>query len=94
MTDALVLEGSGGTITVSGGALERLVRRAAEEVDGVTVRKRGTSVTPERVTVGLTVRYGVVLPVVAQAVQERVAETLRTACELRAAVDVSVEELA
>lgn len=93
MSDELVVQGSGGTITVSGAVLDRLVRRAAEEVDGVTVRRRGTSVTPERVTVGLTVRYGEVLPVVAQAVQERVTETLENACELRPAVDVSVEEL-
>jgi uncharacterized alkaline shock family protein YloU len=93
VSDALVLEGDGGTITVSGSVLDRLVRRAAEEVDGVTVRRRGTSVTPERVTVGLTVRYGEVLPVVAQAVQERVTETLHSTCELRPAVDVSVEEL-
>jgi uncharacterized alkaline shock family protein YloU len=93
VSDELVLEGSGGTITVSGGVLDRLVRRAAEEVDGVTVRRRGTSVTPERVTVGLTVRYGEVLPAAAEAVQRRVVETLRIACELRPAVDVSVEEL-
>jgi uncharacterized alkaline shock family protein YloU len=93
VTDELVLEGNGGTITVSGAALDRLVRRAAEEVDGVTVRRRGTSVTPERVTVGLTVRYGEVLPVVAHTVQERVTETLLNACELQPAVDVSVEEL-
>jgi uncharacterized alkaline shock family protein YloU len=93
VSDELVVQGSGGTITVSGTVLDRLVRRAAEEVDGVTVRRRGTSVTSERVTVGLTVRYGEVLPVVAQAVQERVTETLLNACELRPAVDVSVEEL-
>jgi uncharacterized alkaline shock family protein YloU len=34
-----------------------------------------------------------VLPIVAQAVQERVTETLENVCELRTAVDVSVEEL-
>lgn len=93
MTDALVIESGGGTITVSGAVVDRLVRRAAEEVDGVTVRKRGTSVKGERVTVALTVRYGEVLPAVAEAVQQRVAETLRSACELEPAVDVSVEEL-
>jgi uncharacterized alkaline shock family protein YloU len=94
MSDALVLEGSGGTITVSGGVLDRLVRRAAEEVDGVTVRRRGMSVKGDRVTVELTVRYGEVLPTAAEAVQRRVAEALRAACELDPSVDVTVEELA
>ena len=94
MSEKLVLDGDGGTITVSGAALDRLVRRAAEEVDGVTVRRRGTSVARERVSVALTVRHGVVLPVAAAAVQRRVADVLRAACELDPAVDVTVEELA
>jgi uncharacterized alkaline shock family protein YloU len=93
MSEDLVLEGSGGSITVPGGVLDRLVRRAAEEVDGVSARKRGTSVSRERVTVGLTVRYGDVLPVAAEAVQRRVVQALREACELEPVVDVSVEEL-
>jgi uncharacterized alkaline shock family protein YloU len=95
VTDSIVIEGvGGGTITVSGAVLDRLVRRAAEEVAGVTVRKRGTSVKEERVAVSLTVRYGEVLPAAAEAVQQRVAEALRSACEVEPAVDVVVEELA
>ena len=93
MSDALVLEGSGGTITVSGGVLDLLVRRAAEEVDGVAVRRRGASVNGDRVRVELTVRFGEVLPVAAEAVQRRVAEALRAACDLDPTVDVTVEEL-
>lgn len=93
MSDAIVLDGDGGTIRVSGGVLDRLVREAAEEVDGVAVRRRGASVGRERVSVELVVRYGEVLPAVAEAVQRRVFETMRTVCELEPEVDVVVESL-
>ena len=84
----------GGTITISGHVVDRIVRRAAEEVDGVKVRRRGVDVKKGRVTVGLDVRYGEPLAAVGEDVQARVAESLRGSCDLEpAAVDVSIEEL-
>ena len=94
MTDALVISEDGGTITIAGDVLDRIVRRAAEEVDGVKVRRRGIEVKKGRVAVGLDVRYGEVLAAVGEDVQTRVAESLRASCGLDpAAVDVSIEEL-
>ena len=94
MTDALVLTESGGTITIAADVLDRIVRRAAEEVDGVKVRRRGLDVKDGRVTLQVTVRYGEVLAAVGEQVQTQVAESLRSSCGLdAAAVDVSIDEL-
>jgi uncharacterized alkaline shock family protein YloU len=94
VTDALVISEDGGTITIAGDVLDRIVRRAAEEVDGVKVRRRGIEVKKGRVAVGLDVRYGEVLAAVGEDVQTRVAESLRASCGLDpASVDVSIEEL-
>lgn len=94
MTDALVLTESGGTITIVGDVLDRIVRRAAEEVDGVKVRRRGLDVKEGRVTLPITLRYGEVLPATAEQVQARVAESLRASCGLDpSAIDVSIDEL-
>jgi len=94
VTDPLVVSEDGGTITIAGDVLDRIVRRAAEEVDGVKVRRRGVEVRSGRVTVALDVRYGEALAAVGEDVQARVAESLRASCDLQpAAVDVSVEEL-
>jgi uncharacterized alkaline shock family protein YloU len=94
VSDPLVVRGRDGTITVPGGVLDRIVRRAAEEADGVKVRRRGVSVKDARVTLSLEVRYGQVLPAVAEDVQRRVAMSLRGMCRLDpAAVDVTVVEL-
>jgi uncharacterized alkaline shock family protein YloU len=94
VTDALVLTESGGTITIVGDVLDRIVRRSAEEVDGVKVRRRGLDVKDGRVTLPVTVRYGEVLPAAAEQVQARVAESLRSSCGLDpSAVDVSIDEL-
>jgi len=94
VTDALVVAEEGGTITIAADVLERIVRRAAEEVDGVKVRRRGIDVKKGRVAVELDVRYGEVLSAVGEDVQARVAESLRASCGLDpTAVDVSIEEL-
>lgn len=94
MTDALVLGGPGGAITIAGDVLDRIVRKAAEEVDGVRVRRRGLDVKDGRVTLPVDVRYGEVLAAVGEQVQSRVAERLRASCGLDpSAVDVSIEEL-
>jgi uncharacterized alkaline shock family protein YloU len=94
VTDPLVMTEDGGTITIAGDVIDRIVRRAAEEVDGVKVRRRGIDVKNGRVAVELDVRYGEVLAAVGEDVQGRVAESLHASCGLDpAAVDVSIEEL-
>ncbi len=93
MTDSLVVAEPDGTVTISGAVLNQIVRRAAEDVDGVRVRRRGIAVKDSHVTVEVAVRYGEVLPAVGEDVQERIAETLRAMCGIAAAVDVSIEEV-
>lgn len=101
MSDSqLVIREPRGTITVTRGVLEQVVQRAAEEEDGVRVRRprRGLEVVVDggsaRVSLELAVRFDVVIRDAAEGVQQRVAERLRTICGLEAdAVDVSVEEV-
>jgi uncharacterized alkaline shock family protein YloU len=100
MSDRHVIAEPGGTITVPAGVLAQIVQRAAEGVDGARVRRprRGLEVSVDggaaRVALELAVRYGAVVPRVAEGVQRAVAEALRSVCGLEAAaVDVSVEEL-
>jgi uncharacterized alkaline shock family protein YloU len=97
---SLVLPEPAGTITVTPPALAGLVIRAAEEVDGVQVRRGrrrlDIDVVPgeTRVRLELTARYGLVLPELARDVQERVADALATMCAVQiGSVDVSVEEV-
>jgi uncharacterized alkaline shock family protein YloU len=80
-------------ITITDGALAQIVSTAAEQVDGVRVRRRGIAFEDGRVSVSLASRCGTVLPQVARDVQERIAGALSSTCELAVAVDVSVDEL-
>lgn len=86
-----------GAIAVARSALARLVVRAAEEVDGVRVRRRrGVAIElaggHARVSVELSVRRGEVVRELARAVQERVAAEVGRALDAKVdAVDVSVE---
>lgn len=89
-----------GVIEIGEDAVEALVRRAAESVDGVRLhgRRRGLDVAVDdgraRVSLELTLRYGTVVGEVARAVQEQVADALADMCGLVVdAVDVAVEEL-
>ena len=100
MTKPHVISEPEGTITVSPAALEQVVQRAAEQADGVKVRRprRGLDVAVEdgraRVAVELAVRYGSILPDVAEGVQQRIADGLRAMCGLEpGAIDVTIEEL-
>ena len=99
MTSPYVIEGDGGTITVTPAALTQVVAGAAENVAGVRVRRprRGLDVEVSegvaRVGLELAVRYGIVVPQAAREVQARVADALHRSCGLDAKVDVSVEEL-
>ena len=98
--DGHVVNGPLGSIRIAGDALSGLVVLAAEQVDGARVRRprRGVDVAVEgdrvRVELELSARYGVVLPELAQAVQESVTAALRDVAGLSVErVDVGVEEL-
>ena len=89
-----------GTITVTPSALAALIASAAESVDGAEVRRGRRRLEVEfgegnaRVRLELVARYGVVLPELARAVQERVADALTKMCSVKVdAVDISVEEI-
>jgi uncharacterized alkaline shock family protein YloU len=96
---SLVLEERGGTITVPAPVLASLVVQAAEEIDGVRVRRGRRRLEIDvgeagTVRLELAARYGVVLPDAARLVQRRVAEALATMCGVTIeAIDVSVEEV-
>jgi uncharacterized alkaline shock family protein YloU len=87
-------------VRIEGDALAGLVIAAAELVDGARARRprRGLDIAVAGGTVSveleLAARYGAVLPDLARAVQERVAEALGGSAGLVVErVDVSVEEL-
>jgi len=96
---SFVLEERGGTITIPAPVLASLVVQAAEEIDGVRVRRGRRRLEIDvgeagTVRLELAARYGVVLPDAARLVQRRVAEALATMCGVTfEAIDVSVEEV-
>jgi uncharacterized alkaline shock family protein YloU len=96
----VLVQDDGGTVRVSEAALTEIVRRAVASVDGASLRKgrRRLGVELEdgrvRAELQLIVAYGLVLPEVSAAVQERVADALGRMCDVAVdAVDVTVEEL-
>ncbi len=96
----VLAQGSGGAVRVSEAALTEIVRRAVSSVDGARLRKGRRRLGVElaggraRADLQLAVAYGRIVPEVARAVQERVAEALATMCEVEVdAVDVVIEEL-
>ena len=100
MSDTHTITDDAGTITVTGGALSQIVLGAVQTVDGARARrpKRGLEIEVDdgsaRVSLELAVRYGEALPDVAEEVQQRVHDALRTMCGVETtAVDVAVEEL-
>jgi len=99
VTRVLVQE-DGGSVRVSEAALTQIVSQAVSSVDGARLRKgrRRLGVELEdgraRAELQLAVAYGRVLPDVAAAVQERVADALTRMCDVEVeAVDVTVETL-
>ncbi len=100
MSDELVLTEAAGTITVPAATLNRIVVAAAETADGARVRRprRGVAVDVSgagaSISLQLMVRYGTVLPALAETVQANVARAVERLCGLKVrTVDVSVEEL-
>jgi len=95
-----LVQDDSGSVRLSEAALTEIVRRAVESVDGVRLRKGRRRLGVElqdghaRAELQLAVAYGRVLPEVAGAVQERVAEALTRMCDVEVeAVHVTVEEL-
>jgi uncharacterized alkaline shock family protein YloU len=99
VSDELVLEEPAGTVSVPAAALDRIVSRAAERVDGARARRRrGVEIALDggtaTVSLQLAARYGVVLPQLVERVQAEVREVLETMFGLDVKrVDVTVEEL-
>jgi uncharacterized alkaline shock family protein YloU len=88
-------------VKVTDSALTQIVVRAAEQGEGVRVRRPRRHLDIDvgdgsaHVTLELAVTYGSILPEVARGVQERVAAALGTMCAVTVTgVDVSIEELA
>jgi uncharacterized alkaline shock family protein YloU len=101
VTEPLVLPGHQGSITVAPAALERVVVRAAESVEGARVRRPKRSVDvvhgAGRATVSFELAVGrdVPVPGLARAVQARVAEAVASTSGLEVeSVHVTVTEIA
>jgi uncharacterized alkaline shock family protein YloU len=95
-----LVQDEAGSVRLSEVALTEIVRRAVASVDGARLRKGRRRLGVElqdghaRAELQLAVAYGRVLPEVAGAVQERVAEALARMCDVEVdAVHVTVEEL-
>jgi uncharacterized alkaline shock family protein YloU len=82
-------------VSVSDAAFAQLVVRAAEQVEGVRVRRpRKVELDGDRIALSLVAALGAVLPELARDVQARVHDAVRTMCGIRlGGVDVTVEEL-
>jgi uncharacterized alkaline shock family protein YloU len=96
----VLVQEDGGSVRVSEAALTQIVSRAVSSVDGARLRKGRRRLGVElddgraRAELQLAVAYGRVLPEVAAAVQEQVAEALARMCDVDVeAVDVTVDEL-
>ena len=100
MTEPLVFRSGAGSVTVTAAALSRLVAQAVSSVDGARLRRprRGLEIQHAdgraSVTLELSVGHGAVMPELARAVQERVAEALARTGGLEVErVDVEIEEV-
>ena len=94
------MQDDAGSVRLSEVALTEIVRQAVASVDGARLRKGRRRLGVElqdgraRAELQLAVAYGRVLPEVAGAVQERVADALVRMCDVEVeAVHVTVEEL-
>ncbi len=95
----VLVSGDGGSVRVSEAALVQMVDGAVSAVDGARLRKRRRLSLEladghARAEVEVAVAYGLVLPDIARAVQEKVGDTLARMCDVEMdAVDVAVVEL-
>ena len=96
----VLVQDDAGSVRLSEVALTEIVRQAVASVDGARLRKGRRRLGVElqdgraRAELQLAVLYGRVLPEVAGAVQECVADALARMCDVEVeAVHVTVEEL-
>jgi uncharacterized alkaline shock family protein YloU len=96
----VLAKADGGSVRVSEAAVAQIVGGAVSSVEGARLRKGRRRLELElaggraRAELEVTVAYGLFLPDVARAVQERVRDALAGMCEVEVdAVDVSVVEL-
>ncbi len=91
----LVVEGATGTIAVPDAVLVGIAVRAAEQVDGIRVRRRRAIDLDERVVrLAVTARRGEPLVELAARAQEEVASALERMCGLEVRVEITIGELA
>jgi uncharacterized alkaline shock family protein YloU len=96
----ILVQDDAGSVRLSEAALTAIVRQAVSSVDGARLRKGRRRIGVElqdgraRAELQLAVAYGRVLPEVAGAVQEQVADALARMCDVEVeAVHVTIEEL-
>jgi uncharacterized alkaline shock family protein YloU len=90
----LVLTGKDGTIAVPGPVLVGIAVRAAEQVEGIRVRRRRTIDLDEGVVrLAVAARRGEPLVELAERAQEQVATSLKQMCGLEVTVEVAIGEL-
>ncbi len=90
----LVVTNEAGTITVPGGVLVGIAVRAAESVEGISVRRRrDVDVDHRLVRLSVAARRGEPLVELAERVQDAVAAMLKDMCGIETRVDVAVGEL-
>jgi uncharacterized alkaline shock family protein YloU len=101
MKGALVFEEPGGSISIPPATLASIASIAVERA-GARVRRRPRRCVSfelngrsTRVAIGIVAAPDAVLPKLASAVQESVAQALRSMCDLgQVTIDVTVEEIA
>jgi uncharacterized alkaline shock family protein YloU len=91
---SLVVQGPQGAITVPDSVLAQIATHAAEQVDGVRVRrKRSVDVEARAVRLEVEAERGEPLTTQGARVQEAVAAALKQTCGLDVTVDVTFEQL-
>jgi hypothetical protein len=95
----VLVKDPGGSVRVSEAALVQLVDGAVSAVDGAKLRRRRRMSLEladghARAELDIALRYGLVIPDAARAVQEEVGRALARMCDVEVdAVDVAVVEL-
>ena len=91
----LTLAGKGGSITVPKAVISGIAARAAERVEGVSVRRRRTvDLEAGLVALSVAVRRDEQLVRRGEEAQQEVAAALETMCGIEARVDITIVELA
>lgn len=91
---SLVISGETGTITVPDAVLVGIAVRAAEQVEGVRVRRRRTiDLDARAMRLTVAARRGEPLVELGRRTQEAVADALKAICGLDVTVDLAIGDL-